>query len=64
MLLRFLLLHICILLEVNIGETLNNQYTVHNTTGQGVFSNVVRAKETTKQNREVAIKIIRNNELM
>lgn len=50
--------------RVNVGEILNNRYTVFNVSGQGVFSNVVRAKDTTKQNTEVAIKIIRNNELM
>ena len=40
------------------------RYTVFGYTGQGVFSNVVRARDTMKQNREVAIKIIRNNEIM
>ena len=33
-------------------------------TGQGVFSNVVRARDSLKANQEVAIKIIRNNEMM
>lgn len=33
-------------------------------TGQGVFSNVVRARDSLKGNSEVAIKIIRNNEMM
>ena len=32
--------------------------------GQGVFSNVVRARDAARGNREVAVKIIRNNEIM
>lgn len=49
---------------VNIGEVLNNRYSVFSFTGQGVFSNVVRARDTTTvQNQEVAIKIIRNNHI-
>ena len=32
--------------------------------GQGVFSNVVRARDTLRGNQQVAIKIIRNNDLM
>ena len=32
--------------------------------GQGVFSNVVRSRDAARGNREVAIKIIRNNEIM
>lgn len=43
---------------------LNNQFSIYSSTGQGVFSNVVRARDTLKQNQEVAIKILRNNELM
>ena len=50
--------------RVNIGETLNGCYSVYSCTGQGVFSNVVRARDaTSKQNTEVAIKIIRNNHI-
>jgi serine/threonine-protein kinase PRP4 len=51
-------------IEINIGELLNNQYSVFSQTGQGVFSNVVRARDVTSKtqtNNEVAIKIIRNN---
>ena len=33
-------------------------------TGSGVFSNVVRARDTLKGQQDVAIKIIRNNEMM
>lgn len=49
--------------KINIGENLNNQYSVYSCTGQGVFSNVVRARDINKQNMEVAIKIIRNNHI-
>lgn len=49
---------------VRIGEQLDRRYTVYGYTGQGVFSNVVRARDTLKGNQEVAIKIIRNNEMM
>jgi hypothetical protein len=52
-------------LGVHIGETLNNRFEVFGFTGQGVFSNVVRAREESNgKSTEVAIKIIRNNELM
>jgi len=44
---------------------LDQRYEVFGFTGQGVFSNVVRAREQVNgKNTEVAIKIIRNNELM
>jgi serine/threonine-protein kinase PRP4 len=44
---------------------LNNRFEVFGFTGQGVFSNVVRAREEANgKSSEVAIKIIRNNELM
>jgi len=46
------------------GETLDQRYTVFGYTGQGVFSNVVRARDAQKGNHEMAIKIIRNNEIM
>jgi len=50
--------------RVRIGETLDGRYNVFGYTGQGVFSNVVRARDTSKGNQEIAIKIIRNNEIM
>ncbi len=51
--------------EVQIGEILDGKYTVFGFTGQGVFSNVVRARcQGPFEDRKVAIKIIRNNELM
>ncbi|XP_030625026.1 pre-mRNA processing factor 4Bb [Chanos chanos] len=50
--------------RVNIGEMLDKRYEVYGYTGQGVFSNVVRARDTARAGQEVAVKIIRNNELM
>ncbi|XP_051050417.1 serine/threonine-protein kinase PRP4 homolog isoform X2 [Phodopus roborovskii] len=50
--------------RVNIGEVLEKRYNVYGYTGQGVFSNVVRARDNARANQEVAVKIIRNNELM
>ncbi|XP_064640218.1 serine/threonine-protein kinase PRP4 homolog [Lineus longissimus] len=50
--------------RVRIGETLNGRYNVYGYTGQGMFSNVVRARDTARGGQDVAIKIIRNNELM
>jgi len=47
-----------------IGETLDGRYNVYGYTGQGVFSNVIRARDIPRANQEVAIKIIRNNEIM
>ncbi|XP_013147484.1 PREDICTED: serine/threonine-protein kinase prp4 isoform X2 [Papilio polytes] len=50
--------------RVRIGETLDNRYTVYGYTGQGVFSNVVRARDLIRGSTDVAVKIIRNNEIM
>jgi len=50
--------------RVRIGEVLDSRYSVFGYTGQGVFSNVVRARDSVKGDQEVAIKIIRNNEIM
>jgi len=50
--------------RVRIGEVLDTRYSVFGYTGQGVFSNVVRARDSMKGDQEVAIKIIRNNEIM
>merc|ERR1711892_1420067 len=50
--------------RVRIGEVLDTRYSVFGYTGQGVFSNVVRARDSVKGDQEVAIKIIRNNEIM
>lgn len=37
---------------------------VYGYTGQGVFSNVIRARDQARGSQDVAIKIIRNNEIM
>ncbi|XP_035270704.1 serine/threonine-protein kinase PRP4 homolog [Anguilla anguilla] len=50
--------------RVNIGEVLDKRYGVYGYTGQGVFSNVIRARDLARANQEVAVKIIRSNELM
>uniref|UniRef100_A0A8C8LMF0 Serine/threonine-protein kinase PRP4 homolog n=1 Tax=Oncorhynchus tshawytscha TaxID=74940 RepID=A0A8C8LMF0_ONCTS len=50
--------------RLNIGEILDKRYSVYGYTGQGVFSNVIRARDLARASHEVAIKIIRNNELM
>ncbi|KAJ1727832.1 U4/U6 small nuclear ribonucleoprotein prp4 [Coemansia biformis] len=47
-----------------VGELLDGRYLVQAFLGQGVFSSVVRATDTQQQNAPVAIKIIRQNELM
>lgn len=51
-------------LGIRIGEILDNRYAVYGYTGQGVFSNVVRARDKARSQQEVAVKIIRNNEVM
>lgn len=50
--------------RVRIGEILDKRYNVYGFTGSGVFSNVVRARDAARDEKDVAIKIIRNNELM
>lgn len=50
--------------RVRIGETLDTRYVVSGFTGQGVFSNVIRARDQARGGSNVAIKIIRNRELM
>lgn len=50
--------------RVRIGEILDSRYVVYGYTGQGVFSNVIRARDAARGNQDVAIKIIRNNEIM
>ncbi|KAJ2306649.1 U4/U6 small nuclear ribonucleoprotein prp4 [Coemansia sp. RSA 2705] len=47
-----------------IGELLNGRYLVQAFLGQGVFSSVVRAADTQNRDAPVAIKIIRQNEVM
>ncbi|XP_065371849.1 serine/threonine-protein kinase PRP4 homolog [Calliphora vicina] len=50
--------------RVRIGEVLDTRYVVCGYTGQGVFSNVIRARDQARGNANVAVKIIRNNEIM
>ncbi|XP_071091528.1 serine/threonine-protein kinase PRP4 homolog [Haliotis cracherodii] len=50
--------------RVRISETLDKRYNVYGYTGQGVFSNVVRGRDAARGTQDVAIKIIRNNEMM
>ncbi|KAG6463496.1 hypothetical protein O3G_MSEX013904 [Manduca sexta] len=50
--------------NIRIGEVIENKYTVKDILGQGVFANVVRAQENGDGNNYVAIKIVRNNDLM
>ena len=50
--------------RVILGEMLDNRYHVYTNLGKGVFSTVVKAKDTKNNDREVAIKIIRNNDTM
>ncbi|PSN49754.1 hypothetical protein C0J52_08467 [Blattella germanica] len=50
--------------RVRIGEVMDGRYVVYGYTGQGVFSNVIRARDGARGNQDVAVKIIRNNEIM
>jgi hypothetical protein len=52
------------ILGVRIGEVLDKRYTVYGFTGQGVFSSVVRVRDSARTTQDAAIKIIRNNEMM
>jgi len=46
------------------GELIKDRYLVYSTLGKGVFSTVIRAKDNLNNNNEVAIKIVRNNDVM
>lgn len=50
--------------KIQIGDVINNRYSIKSILGQGVFANVVRAQDNIEGNDYVAIKIIRNNDLM
>ena len=57
----------CFCLGYRIGEVLDGRYEVAASHGRGVFSSVVRARDmkaSGKEHDEVAIKIIRNNDVM
>lgn len=45
------------------GEKLDGRYQIYGNVGRGVFSTVLRAKDLTT-NQDVAIKVIRNNDVM
>ncbi|XP_013187477.1 serine/threonine-protein kinase PRP4 homolog isoform X2 [Amyelois transitella] len=49
--------------NTTIGDIIDNRYTIKTILGQGVFANVVRAQDN-NNNSNVAIKIIRNNDMM
>ena len=53
-----------LLVGIRISEVLDKRYCVYGYTGAGVFGNVVRARDQARGNQEVAVKIIRNNEMM
>ncbi|KAJ3059069.1 U4/U6 small nuclear ribonucleoprotein prp4 [Quaeritorhiza haematococci] len=50
--------------RVILGEVLDNRYHVYANLGRGVFSSVVRAKDTKDGDVDVAIKLIRSNDTM
>ncbi|PHH74042.1 hypothetical protein CDD80_3404 [Ophiocordyceps camponoti-rufipedis] len=50
--------------KARIGEVLNDRYEIMSTLGQGVFARVVGAKDMAKNNRVVAVKIVRNNDAL
>ncbi|XP_035827930.1 serine/threonine-protein kinase PRP4 homolog isoform X2 [Aplysia californica] len=50
--------------RVRIGEVLDKRYSVFAYKGQGMFSNVMLCRDAARSNSEVAIKVIRNNEMM
>lgn len=50
--------------KISVGELLDNRYKSYAYTGKGVFSNVVRCKDKNRNDQDVAIKIIRKNDLM
>ncbi|KAI9206391.1 kinase-like domain-containing protein [Polychytrium aggregatum] len=47
-----------------LGEVLDERYHVYSHLGKGVFSTVVKARDQKDNDRDVAIKIIRNNDTM
>ncbi|KAJ3278146.1 U4/U6 small nuclear ribonucleoprotein prp4 [Borealophlyctis nickersoniae] len=50
--------------RIILGEVLDDRYHVYSNLGKGVFSSVVKAKDTKNGDTDVAIKIIRNNDIM
>ena len=50
--------------RIILGEVLDDRYHVYANLGRGVFSAVVKAQDTKDGDKDVAIKIIRNNDVM
>lgn len=51
--------------QICIGDTLNhNRYRIKGLLGKGMFANVVNVVDKQKKDREMAIKIARNNDIM
>jgi len=46
------------------GDLLDGRYKVVGAAGRGVFSTVLRVRDTVSGNRELVVKVIRNNEVM
>jgi serine/threonine-protein kinase PRP4 len=49
---------------IKAGELLGERYLVGATCGSGMFSKVLRAKDTQDNNKEVVVKVIRDNDFM
>ncbi|XP_052755857.1 serine/threonine-protein kinase PRP4 homolog [Galleria mellonella] len=49
--------------NTRVGNIIDSRYTIKRILGQGVFASVVRARDNKNGNEDVAIKIIRNNDL-
>ncbi|KAJ8322939.1 U4/U6 small nuclear ribonucleoprotein prp4 [Batrachochytrium dendrobatidis] len=50
--------------RIILGEQLDGRYHVYANLGKGVFSAVVKARDSEDGDRDVAIKLIRNNDVM
>ncbi|KAJ3220719.1 U4/U6 small nuclear ribonucleoprotein prp4, partial [Chytriomyces hyalinus] len=50
--------------RIILGEILDSRYHVYQNLGRGVFSGVVKARDTKNGDVDVAIKVIRNNDTM
>lgn len=46
------------------GDVLASRYVVFGSHGQGVFSTVLRARDRTNGDQEVAVKVVRANDVM
>ncbi|KAH6580166.1 hypothetical protein BASA61_005287 [Batrachochytrium salamandrivorans] len=50
--------------RIILGEKLDERYHVYANLGKGVFSSVVKAQDSKDSDKDVAIKLIRNNDVM